>query len=333
MISIIEIITSILSILILIIALLENIIHLGIIIEFFYLTKQYNLCTIIRDMLKFVIKCIFRRGGRNIENIRINAEIEKLYFCLNMDKKIVGIKFLFSEEDFNSFNVEPAKNKLSYCMMVKIASSGKCVKARAEHFKCNSSARALGIKKTDSYIQSGREYYSYGLYNSLGTAKNVHDKVTYINDHIYGVILQPLEKFEVEPDVVIMISNPYNIMRVSQGYSYTYGMAKNIRFAGNQGVCSELTARPYENNDINVSLLCANTRFSCKWRDSEMGVGMPYKIFLNVLEGILKTLNPTEPDNKKEEIIKRTRERGVEINIIKGQNYYDSSIGVAKLDE
>lgn len=264
--------------------------------------------------------------------ISTKEQIKKLYSCMELNKRIVGIKFLFSEEEFNSFHVKPAEHKLSYCMMVRIASSGKSVKVRAEHFKCNSSARALGIKKSNSYINSGREYYSYGLYDSLGTAKGVQKNVTYINHELYGVLLQPIENFECEPDVVIMISEPYNVMRIMQGYSYTYGMAKNIGFAGNQGVCSELTARPYENNDINVSMLCSNTRFSCNWEDSEMGVGMPYKMFLNVLEGIIKTVNSVEADYKKEKIIKRAEENEVELNVIMGENYYGSSIGVAKLD-
>lgn len=261
----------------------------------------------------------------------IKNEIKKLNSSLQPKRKIVGIKFLYSQEEFNSYEIQPANNKLSYCMMIKIASSGKSVKVRAEHFKCNSSARALGIKKSDSYVDSGREYFSYGLYNSLGTAKNVHTKVTYINQELYGALIQPVEEFETDPDIVIMIDTPYNIMRIVQGYTFNNGMAENIRFVGNQGVCSELTARPFENNDINISLLCSNTRFSCKWDDSDIGVGMPYKIFLNVLEGVLLTLNPTEPDNKKEKIIKRLTENNLNSNVILGNNYYNSSIGVSKL--
>ncbi len=276
---------------------------------------------------------IIMEGGTKIESIFVNEKMDRLYSSLNINRKIVGVKFLFSEDEFDSFDVEPAKNRLSYCMMVKIASSGKSIKVRSEHFKCNSSARALGIKKSDSRVKSGREYHSYGLYGSLGTAKKVQSEVTYIGDSIYGVVLQPIEMFKAEPDVAIIISNPHNIMRVVQGYTYTYGMAENIRFAGNQGVCSELTARPYENNDINISLLCSNTRFSCKWEDGEMGVGMPYMIFLNVLEGVLNTINPTEPDYKKEDIMKRAEERNVDVQVVKGENYYNSSIGVAKLNE
>lgn len=132
-------------------------------------------------------------------------------------------------------------------------------------------------------------------------------------------------------DIVIIIDTPYTIMRIVQGYTYNYGVAKNIRFAGNQGVCSELTARPYEENDINISLLCSNTRFSCKWEDGEMGVGMPYKIFLNVIQGVLQTLNPTEHDYKKEEIIKKSTENNLDLNVVLGKNYYNSSIGVCSL--
>lgn len=50
-------------------------------------------------------------------------------------------------------------------------------------------------------------------------------------------------------------------MRIVQAYTYKYGVHKNITLGGNQGICSECTAVPYENNDLNISTLCSGTRF------------------------------------------------------------------------
>jgi len=264
--------------------------------------------------------------------MRLRQEIEKLHISLGLDKSFVGIKFLHTKQEYENSMIEQSKSKLSYCMMVKIASSGKAVKVRAENFKCKSSARVLGIIESSSHVDSGQEYYSYNMYRSLETAKKVHDEVAYLNKKLYGLIAQPLEEFKTEPDIVIMISSPYNAMRIIQGYTYAYSMAKNIRFGGNQGLCSELTARPYETDDLNVSLLCSNTRFSCKWKDGELGVAMPYNKFVQVAGGVLATMNAAEPDYKKEEMIERAVASGVKLGAVLGDNYYGSSIGVAKLD-
>lgn len=252
--------------------------------------------------------------------------------CLKLNRKVIGVKFLFDEQEYENADSKASKTKLSYCMMVKIATSGKSIKVRSEHFWCSSSARVFGIRNVEETVKSGREYLSYGVYNSLSTARKTFQDMTYLNHKVYGLELKPIEEFIDKPNIVIAISEPYNIMRIIQGYTYEYGFAENIKFAGNQGVCSDLTARPYMNDDINISLLCSNTRYSCKWNDGEMGVGMPYNIFEKVMNGVLNTMNHVEPDYKKDEILRKVGEKGLNIEVKKGENYYDSCLGVAKLD-
>lgn len=263
----------------------------------------------------------------------MNNKFKAFISCLNIDRKVVGIRFLFTKEEYEKVDSSPAKSKLSYCMMVKVASSGKSIKVRDEHFWCSSSARAFGFKEVDEIIKSGIEYYSYGLYNELGNARKVIEEMVYLDHSIYGIELRPIEEFEDKPHMVIIISQPYNIMRIVQGYSYKYGYSKNIRFVGNQGLCSELTTRPYINNDINISLLCSNTRYSCKWRDDEMGIGIPYTLFEDIMDGVINTMNHVEPDYRKEIIREKSNKDKLELDIKFGKNYYDSCLGVARLDK
>ena len=69
---------------------------------------------------------------------------------------------------------------------------------------------------------------------------------------------------EKDPDVVIVVSTPYNIMRLIQGYSYYYGSYKGFKMAGNQAMCAEITACTYVTNEINTSMMCSGTRFLSK---------------------------------------------------------------------
>lgn len=256
--------------------------------------------------------------------MNIQSNINRLSCVLDLKRSIVGVKFIFSEEEFEKCNIDQVKYKMSYCNMVRLASRGKSFKANIDNFLCKASARALGLKNVDNHIVSGKEYFSYQMYNSLGTAKYVQKHVTYIDHKIYGILVMPLEKFHESADVVIMILNPYQAMRVVQGYAYHKGIAKAIKFTGNQGLCSECTATPYESNDLNVSLLCANTRFAANWDENELGIGMPYHIFDTVADGIIKTINPAEPDSKKEKLMEKAQKQKLNMNIQLGTSYYKS---------
>lgn len=251
-------------------------------------------------------------------------EIETLDCILDLSRDIVGVKFIFTEEEFEHINIEQVKFKMSYCNTVRLASQGRSFKANLNHFFCKASARALGLMDVNDEIISGRLYYSFKMYNSVGIAKEVQKNVTYIDHKIYGIVVKPLQCFEEEADVVIMIVNPYQAMRIVQGYSYHYGIAKNIKLTGNQGLCSECTATPYENNDLNISLLCANTRLAAKWNDNEMGVGMPFHMFSTIAKGIIQTLNPSEPNSRKRKITEYAKEKEIDIDVELGTSYYRS---------
>lgn len=257
--------------------------------------------------------------------MNITEMAKDLSSILGLERNIIGVKFIFSKEEFEQLSIPQVRYKMSYCNMVKLASSGKCCKANIDNFLCIGSAKALGLTKPDLNAISGKVYYSFGLYDSLCTARQVQKDVTFLDHEIYGVAVMPLEKFTVQPDVAIFIVTPYQSMRILQGYAFHYGTAKNIKMAGNSGICSECTATPYDTKDMNLSLLCSNTRFAAKWKDTEIGIGMPYKMFENVYDGILRTIDPCETNERKKEIIDRCEASGSNIDISLDSNYFIST--------
>jgi uncharacterized protein (DUF169 family) len=252
----------------------------------------------------------------------VQSLTDEMICALDLKRHPVGIKFIFSKEEFDRFNAGSLKTPCSYCLMVKIAFGGRSIKADLSHSRCPGASRVLGLTEPDDRIVSGNHFYSFHLYNSLATAKRIHGDITYINHKIHGVALMPLEKWKADPDVVIVVANSYQVMRILQGYAYHFGMPKSFKLCGNQGLCSELTATPYETNDLNISVLCSNTRFTCKWKDEEMGIGIPFHKLGPLVEGILKTLNPTEPDARKKEIVKRAQKGNLRIAVEFGNCYY-----------
>lgn len=252
-------------------------------------------------------------------------KISLLHCALELDRKIVGVKFLFSEEDYLGADAKPLSHRLNYCVMVKLATSGRALKAVGDSLACLAGARALGLKESDSLHRSGRIGKKLGLYHDMSTAKQVRDGMSFCDHNAYGIMVKPLDQYVEEPDIVIMVSNPYNVMRVIQGYSYYFGLQSSFKMTGNQAICSESTAYPYLSNDINCSMLCIGTRHKAGWTDNELSVSFPFNRFAKIADGVLDTVNIMENNRKKKTIEKKMQADGhSDFAIRYNHNYYNA---------
>lgn len=253
----------------------------------------------------------------------IKESIDKVYCALDLKRKVVGIKFIYSEQEFYECNAKEPRNKLTYCVLVKLASSGYTFKANIDSFACLSAARSLGIiSSTDEWL-SGCQYRDRNMYQDLATSKKVVNNTTNVKQKAYGVLVGPIEECSFVPDVTIIITNPYNSMRLIQGYTYKYGTYSNYKVIGNQAICSECTAYPFESNDINISMLCSGTRYMAGWGRDEMAIGLPLSKFIDMADGVYKTINIMEPNEDKyiiDEKIKKSDRNDLSIEYNK--NYY-----------
>jgi uncharacterized protein (DUF169 family) len=258
---------------------------------------------------------------------RLADMVTTINCALELEKKIVGVKFLFGKEEYEKAEAREISNKMNYCVMVKMAMSGKALKSTGKGLACIAGARAIGVTEIDDYHKSGQNGKRLGLYRDMATAKSVRDGMSYCDHNAYGVMVQPLHEFNQEPDVVMMVASPYNVMRIVQAYSYYYGIQPHFKMTGNQAVCSESTAYPYLSNDINVSLLCIGTRHRAGWKDDEMAVSFPFNRLENITEGILATLNIMENNKKKGIIEKKLDQHKIsDFKIRYDHNYYDDIV-------
>jgi uncharacterized protein (DUF169 family) len=241
---------------------------------------------------------------------KLTDDLAKITCALELSRQIVGIKFIFTREDFAAAEAKELTGKIAYCVMVASATRGHAIKAAAENFGCFGGARALGIVELDENYTSARHFDSLGLYQDLATAKNVINNLTCCQHKAYGVMIKPLSEFRQEPpDVVIIVANAYNAMRIVQGYTYIYGTNTAFKLTGNQAICSECTAYPFESNNINISALCAGTRFKARWKDDELSLGLPFNKFSGLAGGTYATINATDPNEKKSLVEAKLKEK------------------------
>lgn len=241
---------------------------------------------------------------------------------LGLERKPVGVKFLFTEEDYNKCDIPERGRKVAYCNSVNLASRGEAMKLRKEHQGCFNGSVALGFNPAPPKMANGEARVNLGIYDNVETSKSVSDTMQFLKEEPFGLVVMPLDMFEEDPDVVIVVGKSYNLMRLIQGYSYHNGYSPNMQTVGLQAVCHDLTTYPYNTEDINITFLCPGTRLVADWQQDEIGIGMAAKHWFGTVEGVEKTTNPFERDNNKKAIVDRMRENGIDPSSIEfGKNY------------
>lgn len=240
---------------------------------------------------------------------------------LELKRHVCGVRFL-DEKEYKEAKATELKYKLPYCVMVKSASAGHAIKARADNFGCKAAARALGFIKPQESFLSGEDGFAFGIYETKEVARSSSCNITLCEEAHYGIQIAPLQEFDKAPDVVIIVTVPYNAMRLIQAHTFHYGNSNQFKMGGLQALCSESTAYPYMTGNMNVSMLCAGTRYISGWKEDEVAVSIPYCKLEAVIDGLWNTVNPLERDAKKHRIEDGTKDiPSKKISICYGKNY------------
>lgn len=264
--------------------------------------------------------------------MEIKDSVDLIESYLDLDRKPVGVKFFFDKDEFDNFEIPQRDRKITYCNSVQLASKGSSMKLTKENQGCPNGAFALKMKDVPEPIANGKGRFSKNIYKDIETSESINDDMLFLKEEPAGIVVMPLENYKEEPDVVIVVSKSYNIMRMLQGNAYFNGYTNNLRTVGLQAVCQDLTTYTYSTQDINISLLCPGTRLVADWQLDEIGIGVPFKKWNEVVEGVKETANPFERDKNKEAIERRLKERGLDSSNIKfNENYDDGSYSGGKI--
>lgn len=253
---------------------------------------------------------------------KLSKNVENFKLALGLERDLVGVKFLFNEGEFDKAESKAIKGKMPYCVMVRKAMLGYDMKVTKENSGCSGADNALGIQPISEELMTGRLYRDKNFYNDLLTSRNIIKNATRFDFKTHGIEIKPLEQFNYSADVVLIMCNPYQAMRIMQSYSYVFGGEHSIKTVGNQAVCSESTANPYETNSINASFLCSGTRYNNRWKDDELMIGVPFNKFEKLSEAVHITVDTFESDEKKREIEERFKKEDIDYKINYETGYF-----------
>lgn len=192
---------------------------------------------------------------------------------LGLSKSPVAIKFVLREEDIPE-GIKKIDENIRHCEMVQKAAQGDTFYATAEEQACKGGAAALGLMEAPEKVQTGEMYQSLGRFSSLGSAKRTMEEIPKIEPMIYALIYAPLEKADFDPDVIVVISNPAQAMKLAQAMVYTLGGRVEADFSGIQSICADAIAGPFTRKRPNITLGCSGSRKFADIKPEEVIVGM-----------------------------------------------------------
>ncbi|CAJ36012.1 DUF169 domain-containing protein [Methanocella arvoryzae] len=198
----------------------------------------------------------------------------KLKSILALKGSPVAVKLVRSKEEVPAGIVELGE-KVRHCEMVQKARAGEVFYAPKEKHACAGGASALGLMETPANIRSGDFYFSLGRFSTKNAAKRTVDEVPRLDEQYYATVYAPLEKAAFQPDAIVIIGNPKQLLRIAQANIYGSGGRNFIDFSGIQSVCSDAVAEPILTGEICASFGCNGSRKNAKIEDDELIAGIP----------------------------------------------------------
>jgi uncharacterized protein (DUF169 family) len=198
---------------------------------------------------------------------------QKIKEKLGLSRSPVAIKFVLREEDIPE-GIEKINENIRHCEMVQRASKGEMFYATGEEQMCKGGAAAIGLMESPEKIKTGEFYQELGKFSSLGSAKRTIEEIPKIEPMMYALIYAPLEKANFDPDVIVVISNPAQAMKLAQAMVYTLGGRVEADFSGIQSLCADVVAGPFLRKRPNITLGCSGTRKYAGLEPDEVIVGM-----------------------------------------------------------
>jgi uncharacterized protein (DUF169 family) len=232
----------------------------------------------------FEVRCM-TTGMKIAVNYAEKSETLKKF--LKLSGSPVAFRFVTKKEEVPP-EMQELDKTMRHCAMVGLArKEGKIFFSTAGKHECNGGAWALGLRELTESLRTGDFYYKLGKFESSAACKRTIDRVPHLQTlETYATLYAPLEKTPFDPQVVLIVANPWTMLKLAQSVLFRVGGRINAEFAGIQSVCSDACAQTYLNGQVNFSLGCDGSRKFSGIEDGEMVVGIPAELLPEITESL-----------------------------------------------
>jgi len=204
---------------------------------------------------------------------------------LNLDYSPVAISCA------KTASVNVPEKKLRICRAILEAGKGQTLEISKDNNACFGASWHLGFHKikdqkvTDmikKFVVEGEKLFS--SYQALDTLLSQMEEVP---DNSAGCfLLSPLEKSEVEPQLVIFVCNPEAACRLLTFVTFIEGVMPKIKIGG--PTCRMSIIYPLLTGEVNISFYDYTARKMCNVEKDKLLISIPYKRIPQIIESIEK---------------------------------------------
>jgi len=206
----------------------------------------------------------------------------------------LAVKTIQSEDEIRPEYRRPLRkqNLQSFvCQNLKIARSyGWTVAITREDINCKAARVIYGWDEMDEDYAGWTDQFSVGLYAAdVETARKLGKYMYRLDNRFEGLVISPLTRTRVIPELVLIYCLPAQAMRLIQGYLYFEGGALEFSAAGRVGSCHEGIAKTLITGKPQLVLLGNGDRVWGGAQDSEVMFSCPVNKLGILTEGLEAT--------------------------------------------
>jgi uncharacterized protein (DUF169 family) len=224
-------------------------------------------------------------AGKRGENTMYPELSHRLKTALGLGSSPVAIAF--STEP--PAGVEQMKGQARLCEMLdRVRLDGETFYTTADNHECNGGAHNSGLSEQSEKSKTG-EFLArdIGLFGSPRAARRFMSSNPAIEYGTVKVIsFSPLENATFEPDVVVLICNAKQGLKLADAYSYDSGE----KAAGwtSAPICSGVVAAPFLTGELTYSFGDSGARRFMKIGDEDVFVGIPAELLPGIVANLEK---------------------------------------------
>lgn len=189
----------------------------------------------------------------------------------------------------NDFRRPPTRNFL--CQNLTMARRyGWTMKVLPEDCICLLARGVYGWENDESYEVEGLLDFAVGLYASgVESEKRFVETLQPLGKRAAGVLISPLERSKIEPEVALIFGNAAQMMRLVQSVLYVQGGVLDFTAAGRLGSCTDGIVKTINMQKPRLVILGNGDRVWGMVQDDELLFAVPAGLLSDLVEGLEAT--------------------------------------------
>jgi len=199
----------------------------------------------------------------------------------------LAVKLVKDESDFPERTRRP-EQKIAVCQALTMSRRyGWTMGITEKDSGCPGVSLAYGWTKTVDEATLVEFFLGAGYASDEAAAKTIVNNFDRLEPGKYGgVVVSPLTRTKIVPDVILVYGNPAQIMRLIQGAMYKEGKKVKSELAGMSASCTGGIARTFNTGECQVVVPGNGDRIFAATQDHEMLFAIPAAKAEDIIAGM-----------------------------------------------